>query len=76
MLYTRAGCALCEDMASHVAELIEETGHALRLVDVDQDATLKARYGWDVPVLFDGETELCRHQLNLPLFQEWLRVHS
>lgn len=76
MLYTRAGCVLCEDMASHVAELIEKTSHTLQLVDVDQDATLKARYGWDVPVLFDGETELCRHQLNLPLFQEWLRVHA
>ena len=63
-------------MASHVTELIEKTRHTLRLVDIDQDATLKARYGWDVPVLFDGETELCRHQLNLPLFQEWLRVHS
>ena len=63
-------------MESYVTELIDKTGHALRLVDVDQDATLKARYGWDVPVLFDGETELCRHQLNLPLFQEWLRVHA
>ena len=36
---------------------------------------LKTRYGWDVPLLFDGDTEICRHQLNLPALQEWLRPH-
>jgi thioredoxin reductase (NADPH) len=31
------------------------------IVDVDGDPALKARYGEHVPVLVDGETELCRH---------------
>jgi glutaredoxin len=74
-LYTRVGCPLCEDMAEHVRALIAETGHVLRPVDVDADPSLKARYGWDVPLLFAGDTEICRHQLNLPAFQEWLRLH-
>lgn len=74
-LYTRAGCPLCEEMESHVIELMGASGHTLNPVDVDADPVLKARYGWDVPLLFDGDSELCRHQLNLPAFQEWLRAH-
>lgn len=74
-LYTRAGCPLCEDMAEHVRTLIAGTRHRLVPVDVDADSSLKAAFGWEVPLLFDGDTEICRHQLNLPAFQEWLRAH-
>ena len=73
--YTRAGCPLCEEMAAEVAALIVGTGHGLVPVDVDADPALKAKYGWDVPLLFSGDTEICRHQLDLPAFQEWLRLH-
>lgn len=75
-LYTRVGCPLCEDMAEHVLALLAGTGHRLVSVDVDADPALKADFGWEVPLLFDGGTEICRHQLNLPAFQEWLRAHS
>ncbi len=75
-LYTRAGCPLCEDMAEHVRVLIAGTGHRVIPVDVDADPALKAEFGWEVPLLFDGSTEICRHELNLPALQEWLRAHS
>jgi len=74
-LYTRAACPLCEEMAAEVGALIAGTRHGLGPVDVDADPLLKARFGWDVPLLFDGDTEICRHQLNLPAFQEWLRLN-
>lgn len=72
-LYTRAGCPLCDDMADAVRALIAGTSHALEAVDVDADAALTARYGWDVPLLFHGATEICRHHLDAPAFQAWLR---
>lgn len=74
-LYTRAGCPLCEELAAEVHALIAGTGHSLAPVDVDADPALKAKYDWEVPLLFDGDTEICRHQLNLPAIQEWLRAH-
>lgn len=74
-LYTRAGCSLCEEMAAEVRALIAGTGHNLVAVDVDADSALKAEYGWEVPLLFDGDTEICRHQFNLPVFQQWLSAH-
>jgi peroxiredoxin len=75
-LYTRAGCPLCEEMASEVRAQLAGSGHGLSPVDVDADPALKAQYGWDVPLLFDGASEICRHELNLSAFQEWLRGHS
>lgn len=74
-LYTRVGCPMCEDMAEHVRALIAGSAHRLVLVDVDRDVALKAAFGWEVPLLFDGDTEICRHELDLPAFQEWLRLN-
>ncbi len=50
------------------------TGHRLLPVDVDADPALKAKYGWDVPLLFDVDAEICRHQLDRPALQAWLRA--
>ena len=69
-LYTRAGCPLCEDMAEAVRSQLGV--HRLTEVDVDGDAALKARFGWDVPLLFDGETEICRHEFDQVAFAGWL----
>ena len=75
-LYTRRGCPLCDELAAEVCALIAGTGHGLAPVDVDADPVLRAKYGWEVPLLFDGDTEICRHQLNLPAFREWLRASA
>lgn len=74
-LFTRTGCPLCEEMSDRVLELMASTSHALVQVDVDAQPALKAQYGWDVPLLFDGENEICRHELNLPSFRQWLHAN-
>jgi len=63
-------------MADAVRPLAEAGGHRLQAVDVDADPGLKARYGWDVPLLFDGDAEICRHQIDLPALREWLQRNS
>lgn len=75
-LFTRAGCPLCDEMAEQVRSLIEGTAHSLTAVDVDGQPALQARYGWDVPVLFDDRAEICRHELNLAAFRQWLRANA
>jgi len=49
ILYTRAGCCLCEGLEERLRELLP--ADSLRLVDVDSDPALQARYGLSVPVL-------------------------
>jgi hypothetical protein len=63
-------------MAAQVHALIAGTRHGMQSVDVDSDPVLKTRFGWDVPLLFDGDAEICRHELNLPAFQAWLRARG
>lgn len=70
-LYTRAGCPLCEELADQVRA--RAGAHRLMAVDVDDDPALKARFGWDVPLLFDGEIEICRHEFDAVAFAAWLQ---
>jgi len=51
VLYTRAGCHLCEDAKA----LLLRHGLAPREVDIDDDPALASRYGLCVPVIeIDG----------------------
>ncbi|MEW6119726.1 MAG: glutaredoxin family protein [Pseudomonadota bacterium] len=74
-LYTRAGCPLCDEMADAVRPAIEAAGHRLQPVDVDADPALQARFGWDVPLLFEGEAEICRHVADPAALRERLAVN-
>ena len=46
-----------------MAQALRALGVAFDEIDVDSDARLDELYGESVPVLFKGETELCRHRL-------------
>ncbi len=70
-LYSRPGCRLCEDarrelIAAAPAVTIEE-------VDVDTNAQLRERYGWDIPVAVQGNRELFRHRFD-PACLELIRI--
>lgn len=70
-LYTRAACPLCEEMAAAVEGLVAGSGVVVVSCDVDADPVLRQRFGWDVPLLFDGDTELARHRLDPAKFRTW-----
>lgn len=54
-LLTKAGCHLCENARTVVAQVSGELGLAWDEVDIAQDAQLGARYGEEIPVvLVDG----------------------
>jgi glutaredoxin len=58
VLYTRAGCHLCDE-----AKLVlRETRVAFSEVDIDADSELRARYNEEVPVIFiDGRKAFKYH---------------
>jgi glutaredoxin len=72
-LYTRPGCHLCEEAKAAIAPLLREFGAALREVNIDDDADLRKRYGWDVPVIFLGAHKVAKHRVNLEQFRRQLR---
>ncbi|MCY3655749.1 MAG: glutaredoxin family protein [Chloroflexi bacterium] len=51
VLYTREGCRLCIHARDALRRLARDVEFELRVVDVDDDPELAARYGESVPVV-------------------------
>ncbi len=72
VMYTRAGCHLCDEAWEVLEVERRRFGFALRRVDVDADTLLAERYGQEVPVVtVDGEVRF-RGRVNAAL----LRGHA
>ena len=55
LLYTRAGCHLCDEVKSTLARLAPRGGFTWREVDIDSDPDLQRQFNEEVPVVFiDG----------------------
>ena len=56
VLYTRAGCHLCDEAKEQIHGLRKRAAFAFREVDIDLDPELRERYNNEVPlVLIDGK---------------------
>lgn len=75
-LYSRPGCHLCEEAKSQIAPLLKEFGARLTEIDIDDDPELRARYGYDVPVIFLGARKAAKHRVDLTQFRRQLRDAS
>jgi hypothetical protein len=42
-------------------------------VNIDEDARLKERYGWEIPVIFIGQRKAAKHCVDLVQFRRQLR---
>ncbi len=51
-IYSRPGCHLCEEAKAQIAPLLKEFGARLTEINIDEDSELRARYDYDVPVIF------------------------
>ena len=75
-LLVRAYCHLCDEMHAALRPLLAPAGATVDVIDIDADAALEARWGERVPVLLDGERELCHFRLDAPAVARWLRETS
>lgn len=74
-LFSREGCHLCELVREEVEPWRERLGFDLEVVDVDRDPALQQRYGLLVPVLADGEQEICRYFFDPDALSRHLHTH-
>jgi hypothetical protein len=65
LLYSRAGCHLCELMAEELGRALEGRSHALDIADVDADPAARARWGHKIPVLLLNGQLVCHGSLDL-----------
>lgn len=71
-VYSRQNCCLCDDMLLG----LQAHGIAVNIVDVDADSALRERYGAGVPVLCQGNTEICRYHLDMTRLQVHLATST
>jgi glutaredoxin len=72
-LYTRPGCHLCDDAKAAIMPLLNEFHAPLREVNIDLDAELAEKYGWDIPVVFIGAHKAAKHRVDLAQFRKQLQ---
>jgi len=72
-LYSRPGCRLCEEAKTQIAPLLAEFGGRLHEVNIDDDPALRARYDYDVPVIFLSARKAAKHRVDLKQFRRQLK---
>jgi glutaredoxin len=72
-IYSRPGCHLCEEAKAQIAPLLKEFSARLTEINIDQDPDLRARYDYDVPVIFLGARKAAKHRVDLTQFRRQLR---
>lgn len=71
-LYSRTGCHLCEQAKKMIAPMLSEFGATLREVNIEEDAVLEERYGWDIPIIFIGARKAAKHRVDPAQFRRQL----
>ncbi len=62
ILYTRNDCGLCREMEETIAAEISKFEARLQRIGIDGDASLEARFGVEVPVLFVNDRKAFKYR--------------
>ncbi len=72
LLYTRAGCHLCDE----AQRTLKAHGLAVRTIDIDDQPELKSKYDTCVPVVVIDGRERFRGRIDEVLLRRLLRARS
>jgi len=75
-IYSRPECHLCEEAKEQIAPMLKEFGARLTEINIDEDPELRARYDYDVPVIFLGARKAAKHRVDPAQFRRQLRDAS
>jgi predicted DCC family thiol-disulfide oxidoreductase YuxK len=73
-LYSRRGCPLCDDMMIDLEMAARGRDLEFEVVDIESSADLVRRFGERIPVLCEGERELCHGHLDVAALNR--RLHE
>jgi glutaredoxin len=74
ILYTRAGCHLCDEAKEQLHGLRRQTAFELRVVDIDQDPELRKLYNDEVPVIFINGHKAFKYRIEPAQFLKLLQA--
>jgi glutaredoxin len=76
VLFTRKGCHLCETAWQRLQTRQQNHGFTLKVIDVDEDQELVARYGHEVPVVTVNGKVRFRGEVSELLLDRLLQAES
>jgi len=71
-IYSRPGCHLCEEAKAQITTMLKEFGARLTEINIDEDPELRARYDYDIPVIFIGARKAAKHRVDPTRFRRQL----
>ena len=60
----RTYCHLCEELIAALKQFQGRYSFEIEVIDVDRDPRLEEKWGDKVPVLLDGDREICHYFLD------------
>lgn len=73
ILYTRAGCHLCEEAKEQLQALRREALFTLSAIDIDRDPELQRLYNDEVPVIFINGQKAFKYRIDPTQFLKFLK---
>ena len=71
-ILSRPGCHLCDRAKAVIDEVAVGFDVHIVEVNIQGDAELEGRYGWDIPVVFIDWREHSRHRVDVDAFRRAL----
>jgi glutaredoxin len=73
VIYTRPGCHLCDEAKAEIARARSSHLFDLAEINIDTNAELTRRYGYDIPVVTINGTHAFKHRLTAQDFKRELQ---
>ena len=73
VVLSREWCHLCHELVDALQPLADELGWCVKVVDVDADPELEARWDELVPVVLADGVELCHYHLDETAIRAYCR---
>ena len=76
VLYTRAGCHLCDEAKEQIRRIRADIPFTFAEVDIDRDPALRDLYNEEVPVVFIRGEQAFRYRIDPSEFRKKLKSRS
>ena len=74
VLYTRQGCHLCDAFIDELQQFQKNFLNEVTLRDVDENKADCEAFGDKVPILFNGDIEICRYFFDANKIESCLKL--
>jgi glutaredoxin len=72
-IYSKPGCHLCEEAKASILAAGCNDEFTIEEINIEEDAQLKERYGYDIPVILINGIKAFKHRVEPREFKEKLR---